>query len=295
MNPKYPLYIISKGRWDSRLTSKVLERMHVSYRIVVEEQERDQYTAVIDPAKILILDPAYQRDYDACMELSPEQSRGSGPARNFVWDHAVSEGHNRHWLIDDNIAMFYRFNHNLELPVVDGTIFTIMEQFSDRYENIALAGPAYQMFNPKRSPGKPFTLNTRIQSCILIRNDIPFRWRCRYNEDVDLSLRVLKAGWCTVQFQAFLQKKTTTQKLKGGNTDAFYAAEGTLPKSQMLVRLHPDVARVVWKFNRWHHHVDYRPFKHNKLIRRTDIEIPEGVNEYGMRLVKVDRKNPHGR
>jgi len=48
MNPKYPVYIISKGRWESRLTSKALEAIRVPYRIVVEPQEFKQYAAVID-------------------------------------------------------------------------------------------------------------------------------------------------------------------------------------------------------------------------------------------------------
>lgn len=34
-------------------------------------------------------------------------------------------------------------------------------------------------------------------------------------------------------------------------------------------------------------HVDYRPFKANRLIRRPDLVIPEGPNEYGMKLVTV--------
>jgi hypothetical protein len=286
-HPKYPLYIISKGRWESRLTSRALERMGVPYRIVVEEQEREQYAAVIDPSKILILDPAYQRDYDACMELAPGQSTGSGPARNFVWDHAVSEGHARHWILDDNINPFYRLNRNAKIKVQDGAAFRAMEDFVDRYENVALAGPNYDYFAKARQSLPPFVLNTRLYSCILILNAIPFRWRCRYNEDVDLSLRVLKAGYCTIQFNAFLQGKIPTQVMQGGNTDAFYAAEGTLPKSRMLVNLHPDVAQLVWKFHRWHHHVDYRPFKHNRLIRRPDVEIPDGLNEYGMRLTQI--------
>ena len=41
--------------------------------------------------------------------------------------------------------------------------------------------------------------------------------------------------------------------------------EGTKPKSQMIADLHPDVAKVVWRFNRWHHHVNYRQFKENAL------------------------------
>jgi len=50
--------------------------------------------------------------------------------------------------------------------------------------------------------------------------------------------------------------------------------------------MHPDVSELVWKFGRWHHHVDYKPFKKNKLIRRDDIAIPSEPNEYGMRLIK---------
>jgi hypothetical protein len=126
--------------------------------------------------------------------------------------------------------------------------------------------------------------NTRIYSCLLIENAAPYRWRGRYNEDTDLSLRVLKDGLCTIQFNAFLCGKVTTQRMKGGNTKEFYQDEGTLPKSQMLADLHPDVAEVVWRFKRWHHHVDYRPFKKNALIRTVDV--PDGINDYGIREVR---------
>src|SRR5207245_2694711 len=90
-----------------------------------------------------------------------------------------------------------------------------------------------------------FEMNTRVYSCNLIRNDIPYRWRGRYNEDTDLSLRILKDGFCTVQFWAFLQNKLGTQRLAGGNTAEFYEVEGTGPKSDMLQRMHPDVTRLV--------------------------------------------------
>ena len=52
----------------------------------------------------------------------------------------------------------------------------------------------------------------------------------------------------------------------------------------MIADLHPDVAKVVWRFNRWHHHVDYKPFKKNALMRTVDI--PEGINDYGIREVR---------
>jgi hypothetical protein len=76
----------------------------------------------------------------------------------------------------------------------------------------------------------------------------------------------------------------STQKIKGGNTKEFYENEGTLNKSKMLEDMHPDVARVVWKFNRWHHHVDYKPFRKNRLIKIKHYENQNVVNNYGMEI-----------
>jgi hypothetical protein len=288
--PSFPVYIPSKGRAESRYTMRHLDLMGVPYRVIVEAAEHAAYAAVLDPARLLVLDPAYIRDFDACMDLEPGASRGSGPARNFAWDHAVAAGAERHWIVDDNIKGFFRLNRNLKVPVTDGTIFRCMEDFTLRYRNIAMAGPNYFKFAARKALMPPFVANTRLFSCILMRNDIPFRWRARYNEDLDLSLRVLKAGWCTVQFNAFLQDKANTQTVKGGNLAAFYAAEGTLPKSRMIARLHPDVARVTWRFGRWHHHVDYRPFKRNRLVLKADAEVRSGVDNYGMALRQLGTK-----
>ncbi|MCW9550747.1 MULTISPECIES: GREB1-related protein [Klebsiella] len=258
MNPNFPLYIVSKGRWESRLTAKTLERLQVPYFIVIEEQEYAQYSAVIDKEKILVLDKRYQREYDTFDELGLTKSVGPGAARNFVWDHSIAGGYPWHWVMDDNIRAFYRLHKNKRLRVGDGTIFRCMEDFVLRYENVAMAGPNYYMFVPDRQKCPPFITNTRIYSCNLIRNDSPFRWRGRYNEDTDLSLRMLKAGWCTIQFNAFLQNKVATQKIKGGNTAEFYAQEGTYNKSRMQVEMHPDVSRMVFKFGRVHHTLTIR-------------------------------------
>jgi hypothetical protein len=285
MNPQFPIYVISKGRAESRLTSKAFEAMGVPYRIVIEQQEFDQYAAVIDESKIIVLDESYKQKFDTCDDLDDTKTKGSGPARNFVWDHAVAEGHAWHWIVDDNIKEFWRLNNNLKIKVSDGTIFRCMEDFCLRYENVALAGPNYHFFAKRKQLIPPFVANTRVYSCILIRNDIPYRWRCRYNEDVDLSLRVLKGGWCTVQFNAFLQGKAQTQSMRGGNTDELYK-DGTLEKSQMIARLHPDCARVLWRFGRPHHYVNYRAFqKKNKMMKRKGVLVSDAPDEYGMRLV----------
>lgn len=287
MNPQFPVYIVSKGRAKSRLTSKALEKMGVPYRIIVEEQERNEYAAEIDPKKILILDKKYQRDYETCDKLGDTKSRGPGPARNFAWDHSISEGFSWHWVMDDNISRFRRLNRNTRHPVRDGTILRCMEDFTLRYENVAQAGPGYMMFAPKRYKHHNIIFNTRIYSCLLIRNDLPFRWRGRYNEDTDLSLRALKAGWCTLQFMAFLQEKMHTQTMKGGNTAEFYAKEGTVPKSLLLREMHPDVVDLRWRYGRPHHMVNYKLFTKNKLIPKRGVKIEPGINDYGMELISA--------
>jgi hypothetical protein len=247
-------------------------------------------------ARIIPLDMGYKADYELCDEFGLEKSTGPGPARNFAWDHSMSLGYKWHWVMDDNITAFRRLNYNEKVKVSNGAIFRAMEDFCLRYENVGMAGPNYYMFAPSRVKMPPFITNTRIYSCNLIRNDVPHKWRGRYNEDTIISLDMLKAGWCTIQFNAFLQQKMPTHTLGGGNTQEFYHKEGkvkpgekyadtgTLAKSQMLVDVHPDVSELVWKFNRHHHHVDYRPFRVNKLVRKKDATIPEAENNYGMEL-----------
>ena len=279
MNPEHPVYVISKGRWESRMTSKALEARGIPYHIVIEPQEYDNYAAVIDPAKIYVL---------------PFSNLGLGsiPARNWVWEHAISIGAEWHWILDDNIREFYRLTNNIKYRTTSGATFRACEEFVSRYTNVALAGMQYELFAPRIKKWKPFTINTRIYSCILIHNSLPYRWRGRYNEDTDLSLRALKDGWCTVLFWTFLADKMATMTMKGGNTEELYKlngqADGRLLMAQSLQQQHPDVVKITRKWGRWQHQVDYRPFKNNRLIRKPGVEIPQGVNEYGMRLVHLD-------
>jgi hypothetical protein len=167
-------------------------------------------------------------------------------------------------VFDDNIMDFSRLYRHRKLPVADGGMFRVIEEFVDRFANVPISGLNYDFFAPDKMGRPPFVMNTRIYSALLIENSCPFRWRGRYNEDTILSLDVLKAGYCTFQFNTLLQGKAQTQRLGGGNTAEFYASEGTYKKSKMLELSHSDVAKTVWRYGRWHHEVDYRPFRSNK-------------------------------
>lgn len=272
MNPKYPVYVISKSRPKSCLTARELNKMNVPFCLVVEPSEYELYKDVA--ANILV-----------CPSNFSELGHGSVPVRNFVWNHSLSNGDYRHWIVDDNIEGFHRLNRNEKPQVRSGTIFKIAEDFVDRYTNVALSGFNYYSFCKSTDEVPPYYLNTRIYSCILIKNDIPYTWRGRYNEDTDLSIRVLKDGYCTILFNAFLAGKVTTMRMKGGNTDSIYnTGDNRKAFAESLAAQHPDIVKVVWKFNRWHHQVDYSDFKKNKLQKKEGLILEKRINEYGMVL-----------
>ena len=288
--PKYPVYIVSKGRSDTMLTSRTFAKMQMHHYIIIEPQDHEKYTEALEKFNI--------NPY-ATLLVAPFSNHGDGPgrARNWAWDHSITLGAKRHWVFDDNIKDFYRLHRGARYRIMTGSIFNAMEDFVDRYTNVMIAGPNYYFFCAPGQFYPPYVANTRIYSALLIQNDCKHRWRGRYNEDTDLSLRVLKDGDCTVQFNAFLQGKLGTQILKGGNTEEFYHKEGdtekekwrqgnmnptgTVNKSKMLYEMHPDVTTLVWKYGRAHHHVNYNGFmKRNKLKLREGLELKDESNEY---------------
>ncbi len=284
VNPKYPVYIISLGRWKTPQTARALERMSVPYRIVVEPQEYENYAAVINSANILTL---------------PAEISGTGtsvPSRNWVWEHSIDEGHKRHWVLDDNIPQFYRMHHNRCIRVETGAIFRAVETFADRYENIAFTGCySHQFIVAKQKYPYFFLNNTRVYSCTLIKNDLDLsggRWLGKYNEDTEIQIRALKAGWCVVSFAAFTIHKIGTMRTKGGNTKTLYVGDPTKEGSgrhkmaQSIVLQHPDVATLAWRHGRLHHDVDYEKASRiggsPVLKLREGVVIPEGANNFGM-------------
>jgi hypothetical protein len=279
---RYPICIPSKGRADVQKTGKALDRMGVSYRFFVESDEYEEYCKHLGAEKVV------------SMPFN-NLSQGSIPARNFIWEWAKERGYKRHWTVDDNIHSFARMTQNRRLQVRGGGFFQAMEDYVDRHENMVMAGPHQIGFVKDRSDRMgPFIMNTRVYSCILLDTTLPDRWRGRYNEDTDLSLRLLKQGKCTMLFHALLMSKGTTAgvrnctPMKGGNTDNVYnSGDHRLAFAQSLADQHPDCVKVTWKFNRWHHEVDYSKFKGNKPILKAGITPRVGADEYGMRLVRV--------
>ena len=309
MQPKYPIYIISKGRAESRLTVKSLDDMGAMYRVVIEKSEYDAYAAVINPSRLLVLpddfrdNPRWARRCEVTGLLG-----GSIPVRNWVWEHSINEGHKRHWILDDNIHNFYRLHNNRKTKMTTPTCFRTCEDFTDRYTDVKMSGMNYAFFCPAFTKRPPYYHNTRVYSCILLSNDIypKISWRGKFNEDTDLSLNVMKSGYHTFLFNNMLCGKVATLTMKGGNTEEVYSIEKAGTKhdrkgdekfderrefAESLHAQHPDHVKITRKWERWHHHIDYTVFQNTKPTKRTDIDIPKGVDNYGMRLVKLNNSD----
>jgi hypothetical protein len=245
MFPKYPIYIISKGRWEKPLTARSLDKLGVDYKIVVESSEYELYKGNIDDEKILVL---------------PFVTNGMGSiqARNWVLEHSSYNGNKRHWVLDDNIDGFGYQKYGRRVNSICGDFFRQCEDFTDRYKNVKISGIRYRFHHNYTKT--PFILNTRIYSCILIDNSIRHSWRGKYNEDTDLSIRTLKDGDVTLLFTWCYCNKAATMTTKGGNEDIYNKSNNRLDFAKSLEEQHPDIVKVVWRYNRWHHDVNYKNF-----------------------------------
>lgn len=243
----YPIYIISKGRWERPLTAKIFLEAKIPFLIAVEPQEYDLYCKSIGT------------QFVAKLPFS-NLGLGSYPARNWCWEHSIENGHKKHFLFDDNIVCFSRLNAGSRKKTDPFLALKTMEDFTDRFSNVAISGFNYRYF-VTRETKKPFTINTHVYSGMLIRNDIKYRWRLKYNEDVDLCLQALDDGWCTILMNAFLiDKVSTTVKMKGGNQTELYGNNNEMKKalkSRSLEQVWPQFVKVVYRFGRPHHQVSW--------------------------------------
>jgi hypothetical protein len=248
---KYPIYIVSKGRHETTLTADFFEKSSLNYLIAVEPQEANLYAKKLGWHRVLTL---------------PFSNLGVGsfPARNYCWEHAKSKGYKYHWLFDDNIRGLSKWVNSKKKYCqnqLNGLKF--VESYSDK-TNIDLLGFEYRYFctNP---PKTPFKHNTHVYSAMLIKNDLPYRWRLKYNEDVDLCLQILHNGGSTASCVYYMSnKQSTVTKMKGGNQDELYKGNDPrkkLLKAKMLEAVWPQYAKTVIRFNRYHHLVDWKVFQ----------------------------------
>lgn len=280
---KYPIFVISKGRYNvelnkkliyqAPLTIKYLEKCNIDYKIIVEKQEYQEYCKSINKENIIILPDEYMN-----------KNQGSIPVRNFVHHYNLKNKNHAYWILDDNIRNYIYNDNDERFKITDGLAFRLNENILDNHQNLYLTGHQYKMFiMPKQSITPIISNHTRVYSSILIKTDIPVInenndiWRGKYNEDTDLSLRILKLGLPTLITNNIVADKEKTGG-KGGNELIYKEdnnASGEL-KSKSLLEHHSDVVDIVKRYGRTHHKIK------NEFINKCREEYP---------LIKNDEMN----
>ena len=257
MLPQYPVYVPSRSRYDTGLTVKWLTRDEVPFFLVVEPSQQFHYRAAFPRANVLVL---------------PEDDYTLMGARNWIMAHSLQEvGAERHWQLDDNIRGSFYWYKQKRIPCRGGIALRAVEDFTDRYENVAISGMNYLMFGTGRQ--NPVLLNHHVYSASLINNAIEQRWRLIYNDDTDMCLQVLAAGWCTLLFNTFLVEKIWTMQVRGGNTEQLYWGDGRANMARALERMWPGVVEVKRRFNRPQHYI-----KDSWKRFDTPLKLKEGVD-----------------
>lgn len=248
---KFPIYIISKGRAYNPITAKNFLRENIDFFIAVEPQEYEDYCEAVGEKYVLKL---------------PFKNLGLGsyPARNYCWEHSKKNNFEYHWLFDDNIQNWVKWIDGKRKRWDDiNSSLKFVESVTDKHK-IDILGFEEPNFVVK-PPKKPFKFNCHVYSAMLIKNNIPYRWRLKYNEDVDLCLQVLHNRGTTMSCVYYMADKVSTaMKMKGGNQDELYKGNDpkkNLLKAKTLEAAWPQYAKTVIRFGRHHHLVDWKQFK----------------------------------
>lgn len=281
INPQLnTIYIISKGRPQCK-TAQTLKQMNYSgpWFIVcgTNDQTVDQYIANWGKDRILVFDWHEEvKTSDLLDNFGVEKmSSGAVPVRNATRKISQQRGELRHWQFDDDYSGFYKVNKDLSknYRIRDGKEF--------EYELNRLATYAHEAhltnigfcLGHEAFPSSAREISRRVFNAHNMPTDekLFMKWRGRMNDDLINALEVYHTGKFEMSFKYLSLILKPTQAEKGGNTD-IYQLSGTVRKTAYAVLIDPAATKLVIKFGRYHHSVDWQRIA-PKLIRDTYAKV----------------------
>ena len=212
-NLKYPVTILSFGRYDTNYTHKLLTKLKIRHFIFVEDKEYHLYIDKIDYTYCRLIN---------CGSNPSELQLGSTPIRNYILNYFYEQGENRIWMLDDNIQNYQRMNNGMKLNNYDKNIFTSIEQFIEPLDNIGIC--SHNVGTTVKSDGQRSVIieNSKHYSSLLLKTDTEFRFKWKYNEDIGISIDYILSSKLNLCFNHMLFVKNVSGKDRGGNTDGIY-------------------------------------------------------------------------
>ena len=219
-NIKYPISILSYGRYNQNKTSKYLLKCKIKHYIFVEECEYDlymnnYYNKINEEDKYLVNIINTYKDFHL-------YNLGGSPVRNYILDYWLKKGFERCWMLDDNINFYKRFNGGVKNKIYSDLIFSSIETYIEEYDNVGICSHNLDSFITGGNSRTIIVLNEKHYSSLLLLTDKQFRFKHKYNEDVLISIDYVISGKINFCFNHILLNKNTSGKDSGGNTNTIY-------------------------------------------------------------------------
>lgn len=185
---------------------------------------------------------------------------GAVPVRNATCDIARARGEKRHWQLDDDYNHFYRvIPGTLKKERMDGEqLYEVLTEISEFANRCSLQNAGIALGTIESHPAKKKTFSRRVFNAHNLPTDekLLTRWRGRMNDDLINAIETYRNGGFEMLFKYANLTMEPSQKEAGGLTD-LYQQEGTVRKTAYPVLLAPQAVKLVVRFGRYHHRVNW--------------------------------------
>lgn len=194
----YPVYVISRKRWATATTMKLLDESRINYTLVVPQADMEHYHERFPNADVMVL---------------PKGTEGTGAAREYVHATCFEQGYPYVWILDDDILSIEREEKASTLRA----LFSTLERWVEDYSNVVLLGANIG----EEDRNLPFIVNGAVRGLMLVnlQTGRSFNGKYKLYEDYEFALQHLVKGWTTVVHNEF---KVNFATLPGGGASGFY-------------------------------------------------------------------------
>lgn len=268
------VYIMSKGRPQCRTARTLIAMNYPGEWFIVcgnNDETIPEYQKNFGKERVLVFDWYEQIKHTDVLDNFGFEKMPSGavPARNAIIEISRQRGELRHWQFDDDYEEFWltnlnrkgkrgskcpqpkkrltgktfqwwlcriaKFGYDTNMPNV-GFSQTTAESMPDNCEKVGKR--IFNAHNQSSTGGATV-------------------WRSRLNDDTINAIDTYhRPGKIEFSFKFLNMSMKLTQQEKGGLQD-IYQKEGTIRKTAYLFLVAPNAAKLVIKFGRYHHSVDW--------------------------------------
>lgn len=210
----YPVYVVSRGRWTTATTMKLLDAARISYTLVVPKKEVKFYEKYFPHADIAVV-----------------KATGAGAARHEVIEQCRADGYESYvWILDDDISDIRETEQGK--PVSMRQVFSDLEAWLEDYSNVAMIGVSTDARNMRNI----FAVNQYVHGLMLVNLNTKQSFYPQYKvyEDIEFQLRLLTAGWTTVVHNRYV---IDFAKIGGGGASSMYLQN---VEAGLLAQEYPD-------------------------------------------------------